>query len=78
MGVDWLGWQDSNLRMPVPKTGALPLGDTPAALPDVDQEVRPYSRRKSDGNRAFAEKSVDMMHPAIRVGCRAALNVNQP
>lgn len=25
----WLGWQDSNLRMPVPKTGALPLGDTP-------------------------------------------------
>ncbi len=26
----WLGWQDSNLRMPVPKTGALPLGYTPA------------------------------------------------
>jgi hypothetical protein len=30
-GRDWLGWQDSNLRMPVPKTGALPLGYTPAA-----------------------------------------------
>ncbi|MEN9683198.1 MAG: hypothetical protein RLZZ427_949, partial [Pseudomonadota bacterium] len=28
--VDWLGRQDSNLRMPVPKTGALPLGDAPA------------------------------------------------
>ena len=28
---NWLGRQDSNLRMPVPKTGALPLGDTPAA-----------------------------------------------
>src|SRR6185312_14323785 len=27
----WLGRQDSNLRMPVPKTGALPLGDAPAA-----------------------------------------------
>gem|GEM_PF-3259381 len=29
--VRWLGWQDSNLRMPVPKTGALPLGYTPSA-----------------------------------------------
>ena len=29
--VRWLGRQDSNLRMPVPKTGALPLGDAPAA-----------------------------------------------
>ncbi len=28
--VCWLGRQDSNLRMPVPKTGALPLGDAPA------------------------------------------------
>ncbi len=28
-GRNWLGWQDSNLRMPVPKTGALPLGYTP-------------------------------------------------
>src|SRR4051794_31516771 len=27
----WLGRQDSNLRMPVPKTGALPLGDAPAS-----------------------------------------------
>ena len=26
---EWLGWQDSNLRMPIPKTGALPLGYTP-------------------------------------------------
>lgn len=25
----WLGWQDSNLRMPEPKSGALPLGDIP-------------------------------------------------
>src|SRR5438552_2404153 len=30
---DWLGRQDSNLRMPVPKTGALPLGDAPAGGP---------------------------------------------
>ena len=25
----WLGWRDSNPRMPAPKAGALPLGDTP-------------------------------------------------
>jgi hypothetical protein len=25
----WLGWEDSNLRMAVPKTAALPLGYTP-------------------------------------------------
>jgi hypothetical protein len=24
-----LGWKDSNLRVAVPKTAALPLGDTP-------------------------------------------------
>ena len=27
--ADWLGWMDSNHRMPVPKTSALPLGYTP-------------------------------------------------
>ena len=25
----WLGWQDSNLRIPESKSGALPLGDIP-------------------------------------------------
>ena len=28
--LKWLGWQDSNLRMPGSKPGALPLGDTPS------------------------------------------------
>jgi hypothetical protein len=27
----WLGRQDSNLRMPASKAGALPLGDAPTA-----------------------------------------------
>ena len=31
-GERWLGWQDSNLRMPGSKPGALPLGDTPFKL----------------------------------------------
>ena len=29
MKLVWLGWQDSNLRMPESKSGALPLGDIP-------------------------------------------------
>ena len=29
---NWLGRQDSNLRMPTPKTGALPLGDAPITI----------------------------------------------
>ena len=29
-GIDWLGRQDSNLGMAVPKTAALPLGDAPS------------------------------------------------
>ncbi len=28
-----LGRQDSNLRMPDPKSGALPLGDSPMEMP---------------------------------------------
>ena len=27
----WLGRQDSNLRIPIPKTGALPLGHAPSS-----------------------------------------------
>jgi hypothetical protein len=30
--LNWLGRQDSNLRMPVPKTSALPLGYAPIHL----------------------------------------------
>lgn len=29
--ISWLGWRDSNPRMPGPEPGALPLGDTPSA-----------------------------------------------
>ena len=28
----WLGREDSNLRMPAPKAGALPLGDAPKVI----------------------------------------------
>ena len=33
MPTAWLGRQDSNLGMAVPKTAALPLGDAPAVAP---------------------------------------------
>jgi hypothetical protein len=31
----WLGRQDSNLGMAVPKTAALPLGDAPMRRPEI-------------------------------------------
>ncbi len=44
----WLGWQDSNLRMPVPKTGALPLGYTPAG---EERPIARHARVKRPGER---------------------------
>ncbi|CAE1143529.1 protein of unknown function [Serratia sp. Tan611] len=35
----WLGYLDSNQGMPVSKTGALPLGDTPSAEPTTMKRV---------------------------------------
>ena len=32
---EWLGWQDSNLRMAIPKTAALPLGYTPTVAVSI-------------------------------------------
>jgi hypothetical protein len=36
----WLGRQDSNLGMPVPKTGALPLGDAPKLYKIIMKRAR--------------------------------------
>jgi len=41
---EWLGWQDSNLRMPVPKTGALPLGYTPTGGENISQNFIKFKR----------------------------------
>src|SRR5512132_3417614 len=43
----WLGRQDSNLRMPVPKTGALPLGDAPAGVSHVAGEPALIAARRA-------------------------------
>lgn len=47
----WLGRQDSNLRMPVPKTGALPLGDAPAGSPRCAGERRFIDKAQDKGSR---------------------------
>ena len=36
----WLGREDSNLRMPASKAGALPLGDAPVSEVQVKKSVR--------------------------------------
>lgn len=48
----WLGRQDSNLRMPDPKSGALPLGDAPPRMPNIPavtdvSTAGPGSRRRA-------------------------------
>ena len=40
MKLKWLGWQDSNLRMPESKSGALPLGDIPMTSGDLPSDTR--------------------------------------
>ena len=54
----WLGWQDSNLRMPGSKPGALPLGDTPFILLTVSPalfSVRLYLWVKAAGALALLQ-----------------------
>ena len=41
---NWLGWQDSNLRMAIPKTAALPLGYTPARDVSYFTQSKPLGR----------------------------------
>ena len=36
--MNWLGREDSNLRMPDPKTGALPLGYAPMLISETDRK----------------------------------------
>ena len=67
----WLGRQDSNLRMPVPKTGALPLGDAPA---DVGGALSPRPivgkrvRRRSRSSRADRGPCRAGCRPTVREG----------
>ena len=45
LGSDWLGWEDSNLRMAGSKPAALPLGDTPIETVRLASVPAPAPRR---------------------------------
>lgn len=46
---EWLGREDSNLRMPIPKTGALPLGDAPTLENTGQGRIMPCKYRRFKG-----------------------------
>ncbi len=52
-GKNWLGWLDSNQRMPIPKTGALPLGYTPR--PWRRYIARSFQKRKPSLTQSFLQ-----------------------
>jgi hypothetical protein len=58
--ISWLGWRDSNPRMPVPKTGALPLGDIPLKIGRivVVTNLRHYSENWLSGLVVHATSDV--------------------
>jgi hypothetical protein len=64
----WLGRQDSNLRMPIPKTGALPLGDAPKHLRATGPIAALWPK---------AIPSIDDFDPMMGIGRCTALNRDQ-
>jgi hypothetical protein len=44
--IIWLGMRDSNPRMPVPKTGALPLGEFPIKIKFFKPEKNMFILKK--------------------------------
>src|SRR3990167_10749934 len=76
----WLGREDSNLRMPVPKTGALPLGYVPntylGKLPRMNINFKGFYFSDSD---ALLYSSITPFSTSERVsefnGCTISLKV---
>jgi hypothetical protein len=67
---DWLGRQDSNLGMAVPKTAALPLGDAPTLASDVKQRgYYTHALRDQYGKRT------GHVHEGVNVGSRTTMLV---
>ena len=64
----WLGRQDSNLGMAVPKTAALPLGDAPIAC----RKRGLHSRREAAGNRVVAGDAYLRAGPILRLAAPTA------
>ena len=58
----WLGWQDSNLRIPQSKCGALPLGDIPSFF-GVDDGTRTHDNQ----NHNLALYQLNYVHHMVRL-----------
>jgi len=64
----WLGRKDSNLRMPVPKTGALPLGYAPARAALYNESERDVKGAKAA--KIAAMRRAGLSKPlACEIGC---------
>ena len=58
--TEWLGWQDSNLRMAIPKTAALPLGYTPTLTHSI--------ATRDVGCNIVSFRNKDIFHNRWRIG----------
>ena len=63
MPSGWLGRQGSNLRMPIPKTGALPLGHAP---PENGGTIRETVRRCNALKRAIFQPEIGLFRRGLQ------------
>lgn len=84
MKCGWLGREDSNLRMPVPKTSALPLGYAPIPIRPVIVAMRNFwpvgggsINRRPPSNCAPYTKA-DEMRNAFNNRNRASIETHHP
>ena len=54
---EWLGWQDSNLRMLESKSSALPLGDIPISWHAGDRDCNEQKNGVDEGIRTLGLQS---------------------
>ena len=70
----WLGWPDSNRRMPESKSGALPLGDIPMKypyiVPQFSRFVNNYLQRR---RKTFSEFSQFSENPLTKLRNRCII-----
>ena len=69
---DWLGREDSNLRMAVPKTAALPLGDAPAS--GAEDPQRPSYRRLDAGPQRCSAPVINSLSKPSSTGSSVRRN----
>ncbi len=82
-GSFWLGWLDSNQRMPESKSGALPLGDTPNLIyiksSTISDNLITWLRRSDSNQRpsGYEPDELPLLHPAMISICVKCNFINQ-